>query len=188
MRKPEPTIVASGPPLTSVGGHCHYLGGEVTTKTEISAAIRERLGRGVDVVKVMASGGMTTPGTDITGTEFSADQMRLMVQQSHEAGLPITAYAHALPAVEQAVDAGVDCIEHCSCLTQRGFVLSDELLASIADRDIAMSCVLTPKPRMDCQQSPASLQKLAATGFTCGRRTGGHQRSALHDPQTPERR
>lgn len=52
MRKPEPTVVASGPPLTSVGGHCHFLGGEVANRDQISAAMRERVQRGIDVVKV----------------------------------------------------------------------------------------------------------------------------------------
>lgn len=61
---PEPTIVASGPPLTSPGGHCHYLGGEVAGLTAIAAAIAYRVERQVDVIKVMTSGGMTTQGTD----------------------------------------------------------------------------------------------------------------------------
>jgi imidazolonepropionase-like amidohydrolase len=165
-RKPEPTIVASGPPLTTVGGHCHFLGGEVANRDQISAAMRERVQRGVDVVKVMASGGMFTPGSDVMGTQFSADEMHLLVELAHDAGMPITAHAHALPAVEQSVDAGVDCIEHCSCLTQKGFVLSEELLAGIADRDIAISGVLTPDPQMDLSQAPPALQKLAAAGFT----------------------
>jgi imidazolonepropionase-like amidohydrolase len=165
-REPEPTIVASGPPLTSVGGHCHFLGGEVANRDQISAAMRERVQRGVDVVKVMASGGMTTPESDVMGTQFSADEMHLLVELAHDAGLPITAHAHALPAVEQSVDAGVDCIEHCSCLTQKGFVLSEKLAASIADRDIAISDVLTPNPQMDLSQAPPALQKLAAAGFT----------------------
>ena len=52
-----PWIVASGPPITSTGGHCHCLGGEVATPAEIVAAVRERVDRGVDIVKVMASGG-----------------------------------------------------------------------------------------------------------------------------------
>jgi dihydroorotase-like cyclic amidohydrolase len=97
-REPEPTIVASGPPLTSVGGHCHFLGGEVANRDQISAAMRERAQRGVDVIKVMASGGMTTPGSDVMGTQFSADEMRSMVELAHDAGLPITAHAHPLPA------------------------------------------------------------------------------------------
>jgi imidazolonepropionase-like amidohydrolase len=109
---------------------------------------------------------MTTPGTDVMGTQFSADEMHLLVEQAHEAGLPITAHAHSLAAVEQSVDAGADCIEHCSCLTEKGFALSDELLASIADRDIAISCVITPNPQMDLSKAPPALQKLAAPGFT----------------------
>jgi imidazolonepropionase-like amidohydrolase len=69
--------------------------------------MRERVQRGVDVVKVMASGGITTPGSDVMGTQFSADEMHLLVELAHDAGLPITAHAHALPAVEQSVDAGL---------------------------------------------------------------------------------
>jgi imidazolonepropionase-like amidohydrolase len=57
----QPTIVASGPPITSTGGHCHFLGGEVTWPAGIIRAVDERVERGVDVVKVMASGGITTP-------------------------------------------------------------------------------------------------------------------------------
>jgi imidazolonepropionase-like amidohydrolase len=165
-REPEPTIVASGPPLTSVGGHCHFLGGEVANRDQISTAMRERVQRGIDVVKVMASGGMTTPGTDVMGTQFSADEMHLLAGLAHEAGLPITAHAHSLAAVEQSVDAGVDCIEHCTCLTEKGFVLSDELVASIADRNIAISCVITPNPQTDLSKAPPAIQKLAAAGLT----------------------
>ena len=61
----EPTILASGPPLTKPAGHCYYLGGVVDGPDAISAAISERVERKVDVVKVMASGGMSTPGTDV---------------------------------------------------------------------------------------------------------------------------
>jgi imidazolonepropionase-like amidohydrolase len=164
-REPEATIVASGPPLTSVGGHCYFLGGEVATTAQISAAIRERVERGVDVVKVMASGGFTTIGTDVMRPQFSADEMRSIVEETHDAGLPVTAHAHALPAVEQAIEAGVDCLEHCSCLTVKGSAMSDELVASIADRDIPLSCVITPDPQMDLSKAPPAMQKLVAAGF-----------------------
>jgi imidazolonepropionase-like amidohydrolase len=164
-REPEPTIVASGPPMTTVGGHCHFLGGEVASADEISAAIQERADRGVDVVKVMASGGFTTIGTDVMAPQFSSDEMRSIVEQAHDAGLPVAAHAHALPAVEQSIEAGVDCIEHCTCLTENGSTLSDELVASIADRDIPISCVNPPNPQMDISKAPPALQKLAAAGF-----------------------
>jgi imidazolonepropionase-like amidohydrolase len=42
-REPEPTIVASGPPLARAGGHCHFLGGEVANRDQISAAMGQRV-------------------------------------------------------------------------------------------------------------------------------------------------
>jgi len=60
-----PWIVASGPPITTPGGHCGFLGGEVSGAGEIVAAVRERLERHVDVIKVMASGGANTVGSDL---------------------------------------------------------------------------------------------------------------------------
>ncbi|MET8877686.1 amidohydrolase family protein [Nocardia sp. NPDC004604] len=52
-----PTIVVAGPPITSPGGHCYFLGG-VAEPTEfgIRKAVREHVDRGVDVIKIMASG------------------------------------------------------------------------------------------------------------------------------------
>jgi imidazolonepropionase-like amidohydrolase len=109
-----PWIVASGPPITTPGGHCGYLGGEVSGADEIVAAVRERVERQVDVVKVMASGGMVTTGTDVFTPQFSIEELRLLVEQAHAAGLPVTAHAHAAAAVDQAVAVGVDGIEHAS--------------------------------------------------------------------------
>jgi imidazolonepropionase-like amidohydrolase len=109
-----PWIVASGPPITSPGGHCGYLGGEVSGVDEIVAAVRQRVERRVDVVKVMASGGMVTTGSDVSTPQFSIEELRLLVEQAHAAGLPVTAHAHSAAAVDQAVAVGVDGIEHAS--------------------------------------------------------------------------
>jgi imidazolonepropionase-like amidohydrolase len=109
-----PWIVASGPPITIPGGHCGYLDGEVSGADEIVAAVRERVERQVDVVKVMTSGGMVTTDTNIFTPQFSIEELRLLVEQAHAAGLPVTAHAHAAAAVDQAVAAGVEGIEHAS--------------------------------------------------------------------------
>ena len=162
MRDVEPTVLASGPPLTSPGGHTFALGGEVAGRAAISAAIAERAERGVDVVKVMASGGNTTPGTDVLATQFTGEDMTLIVDRAHAAGLPVTAHAHGLPAVEQAVDVGVDGIEHCTCLTDKGFDLSDELIARIAGQGIAVSGVIPPPPVTDVAATPPPIRALMA--------------------------
>jgi imidazolonepropionase-like amidohydrolase len=134
----SPTIVASGPPITSTGGHHWSMGGEVEGADQLRAAVRERAARRVDVVKIVASGGNLTPGTDVIACQFALDELRLVVEEAHDAGLPVTAHAHALPAVEQAIDAGVDGIEHCSCMTTSGIQMPEELLESVAEHGFAV--------------------------------------------------
>jgi imidazolonepropionase-like amidohydrolase len=139
-----PWIVASGPPITTPGGHCGYLGGEVSGADEIVAAVRERVERQVDVVKVMASGGMVTTGTDVFAPQFSIAELRLLVEQAHAAGLPVTAHAHAAAAVDQAVVVGVDGIEHASYLIRSAeggpaqAHATEEQLAALAASAIAV--------------------------------------------------
>lgn len=58
-----PEILASGPPLTVTGGHCHFLGGQADSEAELRMGVRVRATRGVDVIKVMATGGEMTLGT-----------------------------------------------------------------------------------------------------------------------------
>jgi imidazolonepropionase-like amidohydrolase len=141
-----PWIVASGPPITTPGGHCGYLGGEVSGADEIVAAVRERVERQVDVVKVMASGGMVTTGTDMYAPQFSIEELRLLVKQAHAAGLPVTAHAHAAAVVDQAVAVGVDGIEHASYVIRSAeggpaqAHATEEQLAALAAR--VLRCVL----------------------------------------------
>lgn len=134
----SPTIVASGPPITSVRGHCWYLGGDVQGTTALRAAVRERAERRVDVVKIMVSGGVLTTGTDVLRCQFCDDDLRLLVDEAHAAGLPVTAHAHGLAAVEQAVEAGVDGIEHCNCVTAAGAHIPDRLLHRLAEGSISV--------------------------------------------------
>ena len=129
---PSPAIVASGPPITTRRGHCWVMGGEADSPGELRAAVRERAERGVDIIKVMASGGNMTAGTDVLACQYSLGQLRTVVDEAHACGLPVTAHAHGLPAVLQAVDAGVDGIEHCSCLTESGIKQPTELLERLA--------------------------------------------------------
>ena len=57
-----PRVLASGPPVTTPGGHCANMGGEALGADGLRAAVRERAERHVDVVKIMASGGVNTAG------------------------------------------------------------------------------------------------------------------------------
>ncbi|HEX5587940.1 MAG TPA: amidohydrolase family protein, partial [Acidimicrobiia bacterium] len=131
---------------------------------QLRAAVRERAERGVDVVKVMASGGVMTPETDVAACQFTLDELRVVVDESHRRGLAVTAHAHALLAVEQALDAGVDAIEHCSCVTASGFGMSDEIIRRLRDAHIVVCPTLGKS--LDAVPSPRLLEMFARTGMS----------------------
>jgi imidazolonepropionase-like amidohydrolase len=146
--------------VTSVRGHCHFMGGEVQGRDEIGRAVQERADRGVDVVKVMASGGLSTPGTDVLRTQFTTQELAFLVDEAHRRGLPVTAHAHGLPAVEQALAVGVDGLEHCSCMTETGVRIPDEVLDTLATRGTPIGAALGSPPAEAFARAPATMRAM----------------------------
>ena len=144
-----PTIVAAGPPITTPGGHCHFLGGATAPTIEgVRAAVREHAARGVDVIKIMASGGNLTPGSRQDLAQFPADVLRAAVDEAHRLGLGVTAHAHAVTAIADAVAAGVDGLEHVTFWTEEGVDAPAQLIREIAGQQIVVGATvgLVPVP------------------------------------------
>jgi imidazolonepropionase-like amidohydrolase len=144
-----PTVVGSGPPITCPAGHCAGMGGAAAGADGLRRAVRERVDHGVDVIKVMVSGGAMTPGTDVTVCQFPLGELRTMVEEAHRAGLPVTGHAHAVPAVEMCLAAGVDGIEHCTCLTAHGIAMPEGLADALAAAGIPVCPTLGKAPGSD---------------------------------------
>jgi imidazolonepropionase-like amidohydrolase len=142
-----PTLVAAGPPLTCDRGHCHYLGGCVGTgPSALRDAVRTHAERGVDVIKIMASGGTLTPGTRQESSQFTRDELAAAVDEAHRLGLPVTAHAHGTGAVADAVAAGVDGMEHVSFWSTDGVDSPLDLMQEIADRGVLVGATLGVMP------------------------------------------
>jgi imidazolonepropionase-like amidohydrolase len=159
-----PTVLASGPPITSPRGHCWNMGGEAQGAHALRRAVRERAERGVDIVKIMASGGANTQGTDATRPQFTVEELRVVVDEAHAAGLGVTAHAHPLTAIRDALAAGVDAIEHCTFITATGIQVPDRVVAALAESAIPVCPTLGAAPGVI--PSPAVLEFKRKAGLT----------------------
>jgi len=163
-RDGEPRVVAAGPPLTTPAGHCWSMGGQVRGARELADAVRERAERGADVVKVMVSGGSMTPGSDLLALQFGVVEVGLVVRLAHAAGLPVTAHAHSVAAVEVSLAAGVDGIEHCTCLTGAGLESPEPLFRALAAAGTWVCPTLGRAP--GSEPSPQAVEVAARTGWS----------------------
>ncbi len=159
-----PTVLGSGPPITTVGGHCENMGGAVRGPGELPAAVAARAERGAAVVKIMASGGFLTPGSRVDAGQFSESELRLVVDEAHRRGLPVTAHAHPLATIEQAIAAGVDGIEHGTGITERGAGLPRATIEALSAAGITICPTLGQT--MVATPSPEVAAMLAARGLT----------------------
>lgn len=142
LRPGFPRIVASGPPLTVPGGHCHFLGGVAGDLDDARRLVAEHHERGVDVIKVMASGGMVTAGTDVFGTQFEPEVLGALVDSAHRLGLAVLSHAHSLAGIRHALNAGVDGIEHFTGLTTDGIRVPDAVLEQVAAGEVVVDPTL----------------------------------------------
>jgi imidazolonepropionase-like amidohydrolase len=106
-----PRILAAGHALTISGGHMRPFGGEVDGVDGVRRMVRRLVSDGADFIKMAGSGG-GTPGSLTDYPSFSVAEMERTVETAHELGRRVTVHCTAAAAIDRAVSAGVDSIEH----------------------------------------------------------------------------
>lgn len=167
-----PRLLCAGQPLTSPAGHCHQWGGEVATSTEIRATVDRQAHRGTDWIKVMATGGLRTPGTRPDQAQFSEADLREVVAAAAAHGLPVAAHAHATVGITAAVAVGCRTVEHCSWIGPRGWCtgVDEATILEIARKGISVvptanaNWAAWPKDAKIFTDTRAALQRLRAAG------------------------
>ena len=129
-----PRIVASGPQLTTTGGHSWPAGGEVDSMTQIKHAVREHHKAGVDVIKVMVTGGFGTAGSAPWNAQFTTEELTAIVDEAHRLGKHTAAHAHGTQGIRRAVEAGFDYIAHASFVGEDGLTAFDPRIADEMSR------------------------------------------------------
>jgi imidazolonepropionase-like amidohydrolase len=141
-----PRILTAVAPLTPPGGHCWFFGGEVSGERAMRQRVLANAEAGADLIKVMASGGSLTPGgAAMWESQFTEAELAAVVAEAHTLGLPVAAHAHGTEAIEFAVDAGVDTVEHCYWLVDEDrWDRRTEIALRMAADGIAACCTAGP--------------------------------------------
>lgn len=128
-----PRLWASGPAITTTGGHCDYdplgIALAADSEAELRKAVRGLVKSGADFIKVMATGGAGDPQTNRHRAQYSAVELRLIVEEAERLRRRVTAHVNATEGIRNAVSAGVHILSHCDWLGPREGTLDyDEAL------------------------------------------------------------
>jgi imidazolonepropionase-like amidohydrolase len=109
---PGPRILAAGKIVCMTGGHGWFIGIESDGPHEMRKAVRQNLKLGADCIKVIATGGVLSPGVEVGASQLDEDELSVAVREAHKAGRRVAAHAIANSGIKNALRAGVDTIEH----------------------------------------------------------------------------
>jgi imidazolonepropionase-like amidohydrolase len=168
---PGPRIVGAGLAICMVGGHARFIGREVEGPEQVRAAVQAQLAAGAEVIKVIASGGVLTPGTSPDQAQMTPEELQAAVDEATRAGRKVAAHAHGASGMKNALRAGVHSIEH-------GTLLDEEAGSLMLERGVFMVPTLsalatTAACRAGCGVPESALEKAKAM-------TTRHQASFKH--------
>lgn len=105
-------LVACGKVICITGGHGWQMGIECDNADEVRKAARTQIREGADMIKMMATGGMGTKGSKPNVSQLTEEQMRAAVEEAEKVGCITAAHCTGLEGAQNAIRAGVRCIEH----------------------------------------------------------------------------
>ncbi len=139
-----PTIIDSGKIIAPFGGQSRnipprqgpfwqfeYI--DADGPAEIRKAVRTNIYYGAGVIKLVA---------DNNPYHYSIEEFRAAVDEAHRAGIPVAVHVYAGDALENAIEAGVDSIEH-------GFDLTDAQMKRMKDKGIFLVGTDFPRAHLD---------------------------------------
>ncbi|MBT3791093.1 MAG: amidohydrolase family protein [Alphaproteobacteria bacterium] len=107
-----PTIYAAGRMICMTGGHGNRVGRIADGCDEVITAVREQVHAGSDFVKIMATGGVMTPGVNPEDAHYTAEEMAAGIHEAHRFHKHTASHAQGRDGILNAVRGGIDSIEH----------------------------------------------------------------------------
>jgi imidazolonepropionase-like amidohydrolase len=174
-----PRVVPAGHAITPTGGHLdptmfqafapHIMPltveeGIANGVTEVRKAVRYQIKHGARVIKVCASGGIMSHTGPAGVQQYSDEELRAIADEAHRWGLRVAAHAHGDDGIRAAIEAGIDCIEH-------GSLMSDATLDLLIDRGTFLVPTTYLADGMDVSHAAPELQAKAAEVFPRAKET-----------------
>ena len=107
-----PRMLVSGMAICITGGHGRPLAVEADGADSVRRAARLQLKNGADIIKLMATGGVMTPGVEPGSAELTVDEMKAAVEEAQKAGKRTASHAQGTQGIKNAIHAGITTIEH----------------------------------------------------------------------------
>lgn len=136
-----PRIMASGPAIGMTGGHCddnllpvqfHQTAeGVADGPWNIRAKVRQNVKYGSDLIKFCATGGVLSKGDGVGTVQYSAEEMKALVDEAHMQGRKVAVHAHGTEGIKMALRAGADSIEHASLIDDEGIQIAKKSGAAL---------------------------------------------------------
>ena len=120
-----PRLRVAGAGLSPPGRHGGAVSG-VAGPDALRSAVRERISKGADHIKVFTTGGVSSTDTSLEESNYSVDELRAIVDEASSAGLRVAAHAHGGAGVDLAVEAGITSIEHGALLSEENLTRMHE--------------------------------------------------------------
>ncbi len=179
---PGPRIVASGPGITITGGHGDLNNYSPQTRVsmfpeerdfqiadgvdQIRHVVRAQVKYGVDVIKILATGGVLSKGDNPGAPSYTFEELKAAAEEAHMAGRKIAAHAHGTQGIKNAILAGIDSIEHSSLIDDEGIRLAKEhgtyLVMDIYNDDYILTKAVEfglPQENVDKEKAIGRLQR-----------------------------
>ena len=120
------------------GRESDYTDGIANGPDEIRKAVRFEVKNGADVIKAAVSGGVLSLGDEVDTPQLTPPEMAALVDESHRLRKKVAVHCHGDQAAREAIEAGVDSIEHGSfmkpetltMMKKKGTFLTPTLMAS----------------------------------------------------------
>ena len=174
-----PRVVPAGHAITPTGGHLdptmfqalapHIMPltveeGIANGISEVRKAVRYQIKHGAKVIKVCASGGVMSHTGPAGAQQYSNEELAAIADEAHRAGLKVAAHAHGDDGIRAALEAGFDCIEH-------GSLMSDATMDLFIERGAFLVATTYLADGMDVSHAAPELQAKAAEVFPRARET-----------------